>query len=224
MKAVINLECHKPWRWKSDGFNRNITSIGNDKMVESKNHLLVELIKFSTRLCVKSKEVSGRSMNFDPWNWKEWGSICVSCKRTEVCKRRESRHYVMSLCRFLGNVHFLPANIVFSSTDTLPITPSSETLPVLQSIVKPSLSAATHCLIHIVCQRKDSAGQQESAFQKSPGTLTPSIKQFYQLLGSFLMEDLHTEPPALAWECEEGMNENCEREMWKSILLLPYET
>lgn len=187
-------------------------------MMKSKNHLVVEIIKFSTRLCVKSKEVNGRSMNFDPWNWKEWDSTCVSCKR------RENKHYVMSLCWFLGNVHLLPANTVFSSTDTLTITPTSETLPVLQSIVKPSLSAATHYLIHTVCQRKDSAGQLGSAFQKSPGTLTPSIKQFYQMLGSFLMEDLQTQPLALAWECEKGMNENCEREMWMSLILLPYET
>lgn len=108
---------------------------------------------------------------------------------------------------------FLPANTLFSSTDTLPTTPSSGTLPVLQSIVKPSLSTATHCLIHTVSKRKSSAGQQESTFQKSPGTLTPSINQFYQLSGSFLMEDLHIQPPPLAWECEEGMNENCEREI-----------
>lgn len=178
-------------------------------MMKSKNHLLVEIIKFSTRLCVKSKEVNGRSMNFDPWNWKEWDSTCVSCKR------RENRHYVMSLCWFLGNVHLLPANTVFSSTDTLPITPTSETLPVLQSIVKLSLSAATHYLIHTVCQRKDSAGQLGSAFQKSPGTLTPSIEQLFGQLPDGGSEDSTTSTGM-------GMRGRNKRELWKGGVNVSY--
>lgn len=65
MEAVIKLVGSEATKVKNDGFNGAVTRIGDGKVVESKNHLLVEMIKLSARMCVKSKEVKVRSMNLD---------------------------------------------------------------------------------------------------------------------------------------------------------------